>query len=269
MSSSVPLVPSYVYVVIRLKMAESVDSLVGTTLLCHYGETNDVFPINGLVQLGETLTTATIRHCRHLVNFRIEQKVSLYIAKELDGFMDHEPIKIVIFVTNVLCNKLKWRPRHHTPALVVAVTDSINEVVVELEQLPGPIPPLDPPTSLTTEICGIFDSFSNYHWDDSSDKSKCFDYGDFLSAREIEDNIGVDAGIVPTLVDNVPMRDYSDSSKVWAELVKILRSKMFDRDLQIKGPMSIAGPLANMSRFLQKLEHCFGENAKNKINQLK
>ena len=60
MASSVPLVPIYIYVVIRLKMAESVDnSLVGRTLLCHYGETNDVFPIGGLVQPGETLKTTT------------------------------------------------------------------------------------------------------------------------------------------------------------------------------------------------------------------
>jgi len=44
MASSVPLVPNFDYVVIRLKMAESVNSLVGTTLLCHYGETNYIFP---------------------------------------------------------------------------------------------------------------------------------------------------------------------------------------------------------------------------------
>ncbi len=50
---SVPPVPNYVYVVVRLNMAESVNSLVGTTLLCHYGDTNDIFPIGGLVQPGE------------------------------------------------------------------------------------------------------------------------------------------------------------------------------------------------------------------------
>ena len=42
-----------------------------------------------------------------------------------------------------------WRARHHTLAFVVTVTDNINEVVVALEQLPGPIPHLDPHTSLT------------------------------------------------------------------------------------------------------------------------
>jgi hypothetical protein len=65
---------------------------------------------------------------------------------------------------------------------------------------------------------------------------------------------------------NIPMRDYGDSNKDWTELVAILRSKMVDRDLQMKGPMSTTGKLANMSRFLQKLEHCSGENAK-KITQ--
>ena len=130
MESLVPLIPNNVYVVILLKMAESVNSLVGTTLLCHYGETNDVFPIGGLVQPCETITFATIRHCRHMINFRIEQKDRLYIAKTLDGFMDHEPIKIIILITDVLCNKLKWIASHHTLALDVAVTDSINEVVV-------------------------------------------------------------------------------------------------------------------------------------------
>jgi len=53
MASSVPLVPNYAYVAIRLKVAESVNSLIGTTyLLCQCGGTNDVFPIGGLVQTG-------------------------------------------------------------------------------------------------------------------------------------------------------------------------------------------------------------------------
>ena len=73
--------------------------------------------------------------------------------------MDHEPIKITIFIIDVLFNILKWRDRHHTPALAVAAIESINEVVVALDQLPGPIPPTDLPTNLTTEICGIFDNF--------------------------------------------------------------------------------------------------------------
>jgi len=214
MASSVLLVPNYVYVVIRIKITDNINSLVGSTSHCHYGETHDVFPIVGLVHSSETLTTATIRYCRHLVNFRIEQNYRLYIAKELDGFMDNEPIKINIFITDVLFNRLTWRARHHTTAFAVAVTNNINEVVVALEHFPGPIPPIDLPTSLTTKICGIFDNFGIYHLDDLIDKPKCIDNGDFVIAREIEDNIGANAGIAPTLNGNIPMRDYNDSNKV-------------------------------------------------------
>ena len=165
------------------------------------------------MQPGETLTFAAIRHCRHLANFRIEKNDRLYIAKDSDGFIDHEPIKVTIVVTDALFG-LKWRARHFTTALAVAVTDSINEVVVALEQLPGPIPPIDLPISLTIETCKIFDNFGIYHQDDFMDKSKCFDYGDFVTAREKENNNGVDAGIVPTLMDNIPTRDYGDSNKI-------------------------------------------------------
>jgi hypothetical protein len=76
----------------------------------------------------------------------------MYIAKVLDVFMDHEPVKIYFLITDVLCGRLEWKACHHTPALVVAVTDGIIEAVVALEQLPGPIPPLESPTSLTTKI---------------------------------------------------------------------------------------------------------------------
>ena len=65
------------------------------------------------------------------------------------------------------------------------------------------------------------------------------------------------------------MRDHGDSNNFWAEFIKILGSKIFDRDFQIKGPVSTAGPLADTSRFLQKLEHCSGENAKTLHNHLK
>ena len=99
--------------------------------------------------------------------------------------------------------------------MAVAVTDIINEDVIALEQLPGPIPPLDfPTTDLATETCGTFDIFSIYYWNNFGDKSKCFDYGGFVSAREIEDNIGADASIVPTLMDNIPTRDHGDSNKI-------------------------------------------------------
>ena len=86
MASPVPPIPNYVYVLIRLKMSDSVNSLVTGTLVCHYGETNDAFLVGGLVRPGETLMASAIRHCRHLVNFHFSPNDRLYLAKILNRF---------------------------------------------------------------------------------------------------------------------------------------------------------------------------------------
>jgi len=53
--------------------------------------------------------------------------------------------------------------RIHAPALVVTVTDNINEALVALEQRSGPLLPFEFPTSLTTKLCENFDELSIYH----------------------------------------------------------------------------------------------------------
>jgi hypothetical protein len=64
MTSTVPPVTNYVSRMIRLKISEeSTYGIVGCSLLCHYGETDDVFLIGGLVQEGETLMASAICHC--------------------------------------------------------------------------------------------------------------------------------------------------------------------------------------------------------------
>ena len=57
------------------------------------------------------------------------------------------------------------------------------------------------------------------------------------------------------------MRNRFDSNVIWVETGRILRSHIFHRDLQIRGPGSNDGPLTSMPRFLHNLEHCSGENA--------
>ena len=67
------------------------------------------------------------------------------MAKVLNDFMNHEPIKITISIIDILFSNFKWRARHHTPALAVVVTTIINEVVTTLRIFPGPVPPIDLP----------------------------------------------------------------------------------------------------------------------------
>ena len=49
MESSVLPIPKYLYVMIRLKMPDTINGVVLGTLLCHYGETNDALLVGGLV----------------------------------------------------------------------------------------------------------------------------------------------------------------------------------------------------------------------------
>ena len=98
MASTVPPVPNYVYIAIRLKlMSEEPNGLVRSGLFGNCEETNGVFLIGGLVQARETLMTNVIHHCRHLFYFRVTLIDRLYMAKILNGFMDRDPIKISVF----------------------------------------------------------------------------------------------------------------------------------------------------------------------------
>jgi hypothetical protein len=95
--------------------------------------------------------------------------------------------------------------------LAAVVIDNTNGEVTTLGTLlPGPVPPIDLPTSLRTELCGIVDEFSICHWGDIIDKSKCFDFGELTLDNTIEDNLGIDVGIVLILMDIFPMRDNED-----------------------------------------------------------
>jgi len=133
----------------------------------------------------------------------------------------------------------------------VKVTGNIIEVVIALESLPGLAPPVDSPTGLTIELCGIEDEFSIYHWDDNTDKSNCFNHGEITKAKTIEKNVGIEVGITPTIIDNCPMSDHKDNNDIWTKTVKIIRSKFLDSDLQIHESGSGRNDMSsNMSRFL-------------------
>jgi hypothetical protein len=84
-------------------MEKNGDSMVASSLCCHYGDTYDVFLIGDLVQPRETLMACVIHHWRHVVNlFRFTQNSRLYLAKVFNRFMDNAPIKISIYVIDVI-----------------------------------------------------------------------------------------------------------------------------------------------------------------------
>jgi len=178
-------------------MTESINGIAGS-LLCHYGETDDVFLIGGLVEPNETWMASAIRHCRRLVDFHLRPNHQLYLAKVIYGLVNHEPVKTSIYVVDVLYKDLCWRARHHTPRMATLTVDHLNDIEASYEGQSSPLPPVEIQTSLTMQTpFGTTDEFYIYYWEDRVEKSSCFDFGDFIIARDIEKNLGTDVGIVP------------------------------------------------------------------------
>ncbi len=84
-ASTIPYVRDYVYNVCRLKFTAGIKSLAPSSLFCHYGDTNDVFPIGGSVDIGETPITALLRYLRELAGFRLANGFPMVPCNVLDG----------------------------------------------------------------------------------------------------------------------------------------------------------------------------------------
>jgi len=102
--------------------------------------------------------------------------------------------------------------------------------------------------------------FYIYSWEDRVEKSRCIDFGDFLTARDIENNLGTGVGIIPCFWCDIRMRDHDDNNGIWAKTNIIMRSRVFDEALQLPDSTGHPSVTTNLSRFLQKLELCTGEN---------
>jgi len=91
---------------------------------------------------------SVIRHCRRLVDFRLKPSHRLYLAKVINGLVDHEPVKISIYVVDFLFKDLRWRARHHTPRMATITIDNLNDIEASYEGQPGPLPHVEIPTIL-------------------------------------------------------------------------------------------------------------------------
>ncbi len=76
---------------------------------------------------------------------------------------------------------------------------------------------------------------SIHQWEERAplNKAHCLDFGDHVLAKDVEDSLEIGTGIVPMFGGDMSMRDYLESNGVWAKIVRLLRAKFFDRDLQI------------------------------------
>jgi hypothetical protein len=110
-----------------------------------------------------------------------------------------------------------------------------------------------------------------YDWENRDNKSHCFDFGEMCTAYQIRSNMGADAGIIPLFHDKHVMRDFSDENGIWAAVLVALQTKMPPKELDMNKYLNADGSkdMVNMSRYLQKMEHCNGEDSVKLNNHLK
>ena len=114
----------------------------------------------------------------------------------------------------------------------VQIVDHLNDIEASYEGQREPFPPVVVPTSLTIQNpYGKMDEYSIYHWGERVDKSRCFNFGDFLAVRDIEDSLGTDVRIIPYFWGNIRIRDHADNNGIWAETARIMRGRNDDKDL--------------------------------------
>ncbi len=109
MASAVPYAHDYAFIIVRLKFTEDIKSLAPSSLFCHYGDSNNVFPIGVLLGIGETPIATILRHLRELAGFRLARNFPMFLCNVLSGYKEHEPIKIGLFVADILWDHLKYR----------------------------------------------------------------------------------------------------------------------------------------------------------------
>ncbi len=117
MASKITFVRGYAFIIVRLKFTEDIKSLAPNSLFCHYGDTNDVFPIGGIVDIGETPIAAILRYLRKLAGFRLACNSPMFLCNAIAGYKEHKTIKINLFVIDVLWDHLKYRNNYHALTL--------------------------------------------------------------------------------------------------------------------------------------------------------
>ncbi len=173
MASTSPSVRGYIYIICRLKFTEDIKSLAPSSLFCHYGETNDLFPIGGLVDIDETPIAASLRHLRELAGFRLAYGLPMFPCNSIDGYKDREPIRVRLYVTDVLWDHCRYRNSYNTLTLGNKITADRNRL--ERHNIVGFVNHFAAPTTVP---CPMIEDFMIpfHNWDANDVKSSCFDY---------------------------------------------------------------------------------------------
>jgi len=187
------------------------------------------FPIRGLVGIGETHIADVLQYLRELAGFCLARNFPMFFCNVISGYKEHEPIKISLFVIDVLWDHLKYRNSYHTLTLGNKIlANKLTQTCANLEIQHGGIGEVVPFVVPNTIQCPMLEEVSTevHHWETNNIKSNGFDYCELYTAFQIKDNLGADAGIISLFHDKNAMRDSCDENGLWAAIVIALKSKV-------------------------------------------
>ena len=73
--------------------------------------------------------------------------------------------------------------------MATTIVDHLNDIEASYERQPGPLSPVEIPTSLTIQTgYGTTDEFSIHSWDERVEKSRCFDLATFELRQTLRKN---------------------------------------------------------------------------------
>ncbi len=150
---------------------------------------------------------AISQHLRDLAGFRLANGFPMFPCNIIDGYKDHEPIKIRLYVTHVLWDHCRYRNSYN--ALTLGNKNTTDRDRLERQNSVGVVNHF---AARTTVPCPMIEDFMIpvHNWDANEVKSSCFDYYELYSAYQIKSNLGAGVGIVPLFHDKNVMRDYID-----------------------------------------------------------
>ena len=91
-----PADPHYVYLHIRLRD----DYRKVLTYLCHYGDTDDMFLVGGMVANSETPHVAVARYLKELGGFILNSNTRFHLVKVIEDVMNYDVVKISLFLVD-------------------------------------------------------------------------------------------------------------------------------------------------------------------------
>ncbi len=89
MPLAIPSAHDYVYIIVRLKFTKNNKSVSLSSLFCHYGDSNDVFLIGGLVSIGETPIATILRYLRELAGFRVARNFYMFLCNVISDYKEY------------------------------------------------------------------------------------------------------------------------------------------------------------------------------------